>query len=101
MKSSWRSMYDPDNSDEYVIERKYINEAAFSGFSLFRTAAQTWNTSTEDLVVPPRSDTDVKPDYKQLLKQKTDGMVERVIANYEYLLTPAFLRRYWLCKTQM
>lgn len=89
VKSSWRSMYDPDNSDEYVIERKYINEAAFSGFSLFRTAAQTWNTSTEDLVVPPRSDTDVKPDYKQLLKQKTDGMVERVIANYEYLLTEA------------
>ena len=87
VKSSWRSMYDPDNSDEYVIERKYINEAAFSGFSLFRTAAQTWNTSTEDLVVPPRSDTDVKLDYKQLLKQKTDGMVERVIANYEYLLT--------------
>lgn len=89
VKSSWRSMYDPDNSDEYVIERKYINEAAFSGFSLFRTAAQTWNTSTEDLVVPPRSDTDVKLDYKQLLKQKTDGMVERVIANYEYLLTEA------------
>lgn len=27
--------------------------------------------------------------YKQLLKQKTDGMVERVIANYEYLLTEA------------
>ena len=89
VKSSWRSMYDPDNSDEYVIERKYINEAAFSGFSLFRTAAQTWNTSTADLVVPSHSDTDVKPDYKQLLKQKTDGMVERVIANYEYLLTEA------------
>ena len=89
VKSSWRSMYDPDNSDEYVIERKYINEAAFSGFSLFRTAAQTWNTSTADLVVPSHSDTDVKSDYKQLLKQKTDGMVERVIANYEYLLTEA------------
>ena len=89
VKSSWRSMYDPDNSDEYVIERKYINEAAFSGFSLFRTASQTWNTSTADLVVPSHSDTDVKPDYKQLLKQKTDGMVERVIANYEYLLTEA------------
>lgn len=89
VKSSWHSMYDPDNSDEYVIERKYINEAAFSGFSLFRTAAQTWNTSTADLVVPSHSDTDVKPDYKQLLKQKTDGMVERVIANYEYLLTEA------------
>lgn len=89
VKSSWRSMYDPDNSDEYVIERKYINEAAFSGFSLFRTAAQTWNTSTADLVVPSHSDTDVKLDYKQLLKQKTDGMVERVIANYEYLLTEA------------
>lgn len=89
VKSSWRSMYDPDNSDEYVIERKYINEAAFSGFSLFRTAAQTWNTSTADLIVPSHSDTDVKPDYKQLLKQKTDGMVERVIANYEYLLTEA------------
>ena len=89
VKSSWRSMYDPDNSDEYVIERKYINEAAFSGFSLFRTAAQTWNTSTADLVVPSHSDTDVKPDYKQLLKQKTDGMAEQVIANYEYLLTEA------------
>ena len=87
VKSSWRSMYDPDNSDEYVIERKYINEAAFSGFSLFRTAAQTWNTSTADLVVPSHSDTDVKPDYKQLLKQKTDGMVERVIARYEHMLT--------------
>lgn len=89
VKSSWRSMYDPDNSDEYVIERKYINEAAFSGFSLFRTAAQTWNTSTADLVVPSHRDTDVKPDYKQLLKQKTDGMAEQVIANYEYLLTEA------------
>ena len=80
---------DPDNPDKCVIERKYINEAAFSGFSLFYTASQTRNTSTEDLVVPPRSDTDVKLDYKQLLKQKTDGMVERVIANYEYLLTEA------------
>ena len=92
VKSSWGSMYDPDdpdNPDKCVIERKYINEAAFSGFSLFRTAAQTWNTSTADLVVPSHSDTDVKPDYKQLLKQKTDGMVERVIANYEYLLTEA------------
>lgn len=89
VKSSWRSMYDPDDPDEYVIERKYINEAAFSGFSLSRTAAQTWNTSTADLVVPPHSDTGVKLDYKQLLKQKTDGMVERVIANYEYLLTEA------------
>ena len=92
VKSSWGSMYDPDdpdNPDKCVIERKYINEAAFSGFSLFYTASQTRNTSTEDLVVPPRSDTDVKLDYKQLLKQKTDGMVERVIANYEYLLTGA------------
>lgn len=92
VKSSWGSMYDPDdpdNPDKCVIERKYINEAAFSGFSLFYTASQTRNTSTEDLVVPPRSDTDVKLDYKQLLKQKTDGMVERVIANYEYLLTEA------------
>ena len=85
VKSSWGSMYDPDdpdNPDKCVIERKYINEAAFSGFSLFRTAAQTWNTSTADLVVPSHCDTDVKPDYKQLLKQKTDGMVE-------YLLTEA------------
>ena len=92
VKSSWGSMYDPDdpdNPDKCVIERKYINEAAFSGFSLFYTASQTRNTSTEDLIVPPRSDTDVKLDYKQLLKQKTDGMVERVIANYEYLLTEA------------
>ena len=92
VKSSWGSMYDPDdpdNPDKCVIERKYINEAAFSGFSLFYTVSQTRNTSTEDLVVPPRSDTDVKLDYKQLLKQKTDGMVERVIANYEYLLTEA------------
>lgn len=92
VKSSWGSMYDPDdpdNPDKCVIERKYINEAAFSGFSLFYTASQTRNTSTENLVVPPRSDTDVKLDYKQLLKQKTDGMVERVIANYEYLLTEA------------
>ena len=92
VKSSWGSMYDPDdpdNPDKCVIERKYINEAAFSGFSLFYTASQTRNTSTEDLVVPPRSDTDVKLDYKQLLKQKTDGMVERAIANYEYLLTEA------------
>ena len=87
VKSSWGSMYDPDdpdNPDKCVIERKYINEAAFSGFSLFYTASQTRNTSTEDLVVPPRSDTDVKLDYKQLLKQKTDGMVERVIARYEH-----------------
>lgn len=90
VKSSWGSMYDPDdpdNPDKCVIERKYINEAAFSGFSLFYTASQTRNTSTEDLVVPPRSDTDVKLDYKQLLKQKTDGMVERVIARYEHMLT--------------
>lgn len=89
VKSSWSSMYDPDDPDEYVIERKYINEAAFSGFSLSRTAAQTRNTSTADLVLPPRSDTGVKLDYKQLLKQKTDGMAEQVIANYEYLLTEA------------
>ena len=90
VKSSWGSMYDPDdpdNPDKCVIERKYINEAAFSGFSLFYTASQTRNTSTEDLVVPPRSDTDVKLDYKQLLKQKTDGMVERVIVRYEHMLT--------------
>ena len=90
VKSSWGSMYDPDdpdNPDKCVIERKYINEAAFSGFSLFYTASQTRNTSTEDLVVPPRSDTDVKLDYKQLLKQKTDGMDERVIARYEHMLT--------------
>ena len=87
VKSSWGSMYDPDDPDKCVIERKYINEAAFSGFSLFYTASQTRNTSTEDLVVPPRSDTDVKLDYKQLLKQKTDGMVERVIARYEHMLT--------------
>ena len=90
VKSSWGSMYDPDdpdNPDKCVIERKYINEAAFSGFSLFYTASQTRNTSTEDLVVPPRSDTDAKLDYKQLLKQKTDGMVERVIARYEHMLT--------------
>ena len=90
VKSSWGSMYDPDdpdNPDKCVIERKYINEAAFSGFSLFYTASQTRNTSTEDLVVPPRSDTDVKLDYKQLLKQKTDGMVERVIARNEHMLT--------------
>ena len=89
VKSSWRSMSDPDDPDssEYVTERKYVNEAAFSGFSLFYTASQTRNTSTEDLVVPPRSDTDVKLDYKQLLKQKTDGMVERVIARYEHMLT--------------
>lgn len=90
VKSSWGSMYDPDdpdNPDKCIIERKYINEAAFSGFSLFYTASQTRNTSTEDLVVPPRSDTDAKLDYKQLLKQKTDGMVERVIARYEHMLT--------------
>ena len=94
VKKAWRSMSDPDDPDssEYVTERKYVNEAAFSGFSLFYTASQTRNTSAEDLVVPPRSDTDVKLDYKQLLKQKTDGkktdeMVERVIARYEYMLT--------------
>ena len=94
VKKAWRSMSDPDDPDssEYVTERKYVNEAAFSGFSLFYTASQTRNTSAEDLVIPPRSDTDVKLDYKQLLKQKTDGkktdeMVERVIARYEYMLT--------------
>ena len=64
VKSSWGSMYDPDDPDNP-------------------------DKSTADLVVPSHSDTDVKPDYKQLLKQKTDGMVERVIANYEYLLTEA------------
>ena len=94
VKSSWGSMYDPDdpdNPDKCVIERKYINEAAFSGFSLFYTASQTRNTSTEDLVVPPRSDTDVKLDYKQLITEKSGELAEelsvkKLIEEYSYLL---------------
>lgn len=94
VKSSWGSMYDPDdpdNPDKCVIERKYINEAAFSGFSLFYTASQTRNTSTEDLVVPPRSDTDAKLDYKQLITEKSGELAEelsvkKLIEEYSYLL---------------
>ncbi len=91
VKSSWGSMYDPDDPDKCVIERKYINEAAFSGFSLFYTASQTRNTSTEDLVVPPRSDTDVKLDYKQLITEKSGELAEelsvkKLIEEYSYLL---------------
>lgn len=90
--SSWTTMSDPDapdDPDRSVIRRDYLNGTAFPGIAAIRVMAKETSINHGSVTSPAGGDISTKLDYKQLLKQKTDGMVERVIANYEYLLTEA------------
>ena len=90
--SSWTTMSDPDapdDPDRSVVRRDYLNGTAFPGIAAIRVMAKGTSINHGSVASPIGGDTSTKLNYKQLLKQKTDGMVERVIANYEYLLTEA------------
>lgn len=88
--SSWTTMSDPDapdDPDRSVIRRDYLNGTAFPGIAAIRVMAKETSINHGSVTSPAGGDISTKLDYKQLLKQKTDGMVERVIARYEHMLT--------------
>lgn len=90
--SSWTAMSDPDapdDPDRSVIRRDYLNGTAFPGIAAIRVMAKETSINHGSVTSPAGGDISTKLNYKQLLKQKTDGMAEQVIANYEYLLTEA------------
>ena len=83
--TSWRTMDDPDDPDEHVKERIYINETAFPGLAQLRVMLQAAPVVGGSITAPSGGIGGVSAelDYKQLITEKS---VKKLIEEYSYLL---------------
>ncbi len=85
--TSWGTMRDPDDFDESVKDRIYVNETVFPGLVAIRIRMQTPTASHGGVTMPAVRDVSAELNYKQLLKQETTGLAGQVIEAYEGMLT--------------
>ena len=86
-------MDDPDDPDEYVKERIYINETAFPGLAQLRVMLQAAPVVGGSITAPSGGIGGVSAelDYKQLITEKSGELAEelsvkKLIEEYSYLL---------------
>ena len=91
--TSWGTMDDPDDPDEYVKERIYINETAFPGLAQLRVMLQAAPVVGGSITAPSGGIGGVSAelDYKQLITEKSGELAEelsvkKLIEEYSYLL---------------
>ena len=91
--TSWRTMDDPDDPDEHVKERIYINETAFPGRAQLRVMLQAAPVVGGSITAPSGGIGGVSAelDYKQLITEKSGELAEelsvkKLIEEYSYLL---------------
>ena len=91
--TSWGTMDDPDDPDEYVKERIYINETAFPGLAQLRVMLQAAPVVGGSITAPIGSvgDAGGELDYEQLIAEKSGELAEelsvkKLIEEYSYLL---------------
>ena len=91
--TSWRTMDDPDDPDEHVKERIYINETAFPGLAQLRVMLQAAPVVGGSITAPSGGIGGVSAelDYKQLITEKAGELAEelsvkKLIEEYSYLL---------------
>ena len=91
--TSWGTMDDPDDPDEYVKERIYINETAFPGLAQLRVMLQAAPVVGGSITAPTGSvgDAGGELDYEQLIAEKSGELAEelsvkKLIEEYSYLL---------------
>ncbi len=91
--TSWGTMDDPDDPDEYVKERIYINETAFPGLAQLRVMLQAAPVVGGSITAPTGSvgDAGGELDYEQLIAEKSGEFAEelsvkKLIEEYSYLL---------------
>ena len=91
--TSWGTMDDPDDPDEYVKERIYINETAFPGLAQLRVMLQAAPVVGGSIPAPSGGIGGVSAelDYKQLITEKSGELAEelsvkKLIEEYSYLL---------------
>ena len=85
--TSWGTMRDPDDFDESVKDRIYVNETVFPGLVAIRIRMQTPTASHGGVTMPAVRDVSAELNYKQLLKQETKGLADQIIEAYEGMLT--------------
>ncbi len=85
--TSWGTMRDPDDFDESVKDRIYVNKTVFPGLVAIRIRMQTPTASHGGVTMPAVRDVSAELNYKQLLKQETTGLAGQVIEAYEGMLT--------------
>lgn len=91
--TSWGTMDDPDDPDEHVKERIYINETAFPGLAQLRVMLQAAPVVGGSITAPSGGIGGVSAelDYKQLITEKSEELAEelsvkKLIEEYSYLL---------------
>ena len=91
--TSWGTMDDPDDPDEHVKERIYINETAFPGLAQLRVMLQAAPVVGGSITAPSGGIGGVSAelDYKQLITEKSGELAEelsvkKLIEEYSYLL---------------
>ena len=91
--TSWGTMDDPDDPDEHVKERIYINETAFPGLAQLRVMLQAVPVVGGSITAPSGGIGGVSAelDYKQLIAEKSGELAEelsaeKLIEEYSYLL---------------
>ena len=91
--TSWGTMDDPDDPDEHVKERIYINETAFPGLAQLRVMLQAAPVVGGSITAPTGSvgDAGGELDYEQLIAEKSGELAEelsaeKLIEEYSYLL---------------
>ena len=91
--TSWGTMDDPDDPDEYVKERIYINETAFPGLAQLRVMLQAAPVVGGSITAPSGGIGGVSAelDYEQLIAEKSGELAEelsvkKLIEEYSYLL---------------
>ena len=91
--TSWGTMNDPDDPDEHVKERIYINETAFPGLAQLRVMLQAAPVVGGSITAPTGSvgDAGGELDYEQLIAEKSGELAEelsvkKLIEEYSYLL---------------
>lgn len=73
-------MDDPDDPDEYVKERIYINETAFPGLAQLRVMLQAAPVVGGSITAPTGSvgDAGGELDYEQLIAEKSGELAEEL-----------------------
>ena len=91
--TSWGTMDDPDDPDEHVKERIYINETAFPGLAQLQVMLQAAPVVGGSITAPTGSvgDAGGELDYEQLIAEKSGELAEelsvkKLIEEYSYLL---------------
>ena len=91
--TSWGTMDDPDDPDEHVKERIYINETAFPGLAQLRVMLRAAPVVGGSITAPSGGIGGVSAelDYKQLITEKSGELAEelsvkKLIEEYSYLL---------------